>query len=69
MSAENKGMRRTLTINLVGADRKAGITNPIERERHPDILNFEFNSSALLYFSSFDQYLAWLGAQENKLQS
>lgn len=64
MSAERDRMRRILGIELADAGRRAGVTAPIERCR-PDTDTDEQESAGLLYFASFDQYLAWLDSQEN----
>lgn len=68
MSAENDRMRRILGIDLADAGRKAGVTGPIERRRQPELDDPESESADLVYFSSFDQYLTWLDAQDHKPQ-
>lgn len=65
MSAERDRIRRILGIELAEAGRKAGVTGPTERRSPPDTSNSEPESSDLLYFASFDEYLTWLDSQEN----
>jgi hypothetical protein len=69
MSAERDRMRRILGIDLADAGRQSGVTGPIERRRQPEVCDFELASSDVLYFRSFDQYLTWLDAEEQKLRS
>ncbi|WP_194725847.1 hypothetical protein [Noviherbaspirillum malthae] len=64
MSAERDRMRRILGIELAEAARRAGVTGPIERRLQPDTLAGEQDSADLLYFASYDHYLAWLDSQE-----
>lgn len=64
MSAERDRMRRILGIELAEAGRKAGVTAPMERRPPGENGASEPESLDLLYFSSFDDYLAWFDSQD-----